>query len=228
MRDLLCFSLRHKMAGVIKPLFVSFRGLSRLFGIAAGMVLLSTPASAQLNAGCSAASTANASLGTATSSFSAFSAQLSTSSSSAGLQCQGTLLTVLDGYSSINGTIVSTNASGTTPRLTNGTDFIPYQIFVDPNYSTQVTSGQTYSYYGNPPLLTLLGLNLGPAARIPMYFRIPSGLLNLSAGTYTDTVTSYLELEHLFNCTGRGTMPRCPEHRHQCDKHLYRFCDHHQ
>ena len=108
-----------------------------------------------------------------------------TSISNAGLQCGGSLLTVLGAPGYINAVISTVNGS----KLTNAAgDTIPYQIFADPTYTYPITPGTALNYY-NSTLLNLLGLLGSNNAPLPMYFRTVTGALNLSSGTYTDKIT---------------------------------------
>lgn len=113
------------------------------------------------------------------------SSRQNTSIANAGVQCGGSLLTVLGAPGYINAVVSTAKGS----KLTNAAgDAIPYQIFADQNYSYQITPGTAMNYY-NATLLNLLGLTGSNNAPLPMYFRTVTGSLNISSGTYTDTVT---------------------------------------
>lgn len=74
----------------------------------------------------------------------------------------------------------STNAF----RLSNGRDFIPYQLSSAANFSTVISQvGQGYTVI-SPTLLTLLG---GTNVRVPLYVR--TNATNVSSGVYTDQLT---------------------------------------
>ena len=139
----------------------------------------------------SAAPGCQTSTGTGTASFSSQtcikvnSSTQNTSIANAGVACGGSLLTVLGASGYINAVVSTTNGS----KLKNAAgDTIPYQIFADQNYTYQITPGTALNYY-NATILNLLGLTGSNNVPLPMYFRTVTGALNLSSGTYTDTVT---------------------------------------
>lgn len=85
-----------------------------------------------------------------------------------------------------NGTIWSLasdsglNASSTQRRMSGGSsEYIPYDLYSDSNYSNIVTSGIEIAG----------GTGTGSTQDVVIYGRIPSGTALPTAGTYTDTVT---------------------------------------
>lgn len=105
-----------------------------------------------------------------------------------GLRCGAPTLLGLLADDIAEATITSSGNS----QLVNAAsgDRIPYQVFADPTFTQQLTFGTKYDYY-NSYILSLLGiLTVGSGNNtFPMYFRtVPAGL-NVSAGTYTDTLT---------------------------------------
>jgi spore coat protein U-like protein len=104
-------------------------------------------------------------------------------SGNAGLSCTGSLLSVLgSGYA--RATVTSANAF----KLDNGTgDQISYQVSADPNATYAFTQGGTIDYM-NATLVSLLGLFSNNSFTAPLYAQL-TGTPNVSAGTYTDTLT---------------------------------------
>lgn len=143
------------------------------------------PAIASAAPGCQTSTgTGTASFGSQTS-IKVNSSTQNTSIANAGVACGGSLLTVLGASGYINAVVSTTNGS----KLKNPAgDTIPYQIFADQNYTYQITPGTALNYY-NATILNLLGLTGSNNVPLPMYFRTVTGALNLSSGTYTDTVT---------------------------------------
>lgn len=122
---------------------------------------------------------------------------------SAGLRCPGSVLGLIVTGDRVNATLSSVNGG----RLRNETgDTIGYSIFADAAVQAPLTLGTAYNYY-NSYILGLLGLLSGQAADIPMYFRTqPGTAANVSAGTYTDTLTVQWNWSV---CTGIGIANIC-------------------
>lgn len=79
------------------------------------------------------------------------------------------------------------NASGNQRRLTYGSSFVQYGLFIDSGRATQLIPGQFYNLV--PDALSgglITGVN-----SITVYGQIPTGetLVNTGASSYTDTVT---------------------------------------
>lgn len=108
-----------------------------------------------------------------------------TSVANAGVRCFSPIV-VLSSQSTVTAVITTTHGAVTT--LNKGADSIPYQIYADSGHTYPITLG-SYVYRG--PLLSLIGIDLIGSSRrpFPMYFVVPAGSYNLSAGTYTDTLT---------------------------------------
>ncbi|QIQ20757.1 Csu type fimbrial protein [Zophobihabitans entericus] len=164
---------------------ISLQGQRRIIKLLL-LVLLSSPSLAYA-AGCEVST--SASYSPTFGSVSSINVNKSTQTTSlpeAGIRCGGSLLSVLALTSYIRGTVTSTGL------LTNGTDTIPFQMFVDSSFSRPFTSGTAFNYY-NSTILGLLGLTGESYNSIPMYFRTITGALNLKAGTYTGSVSVYWE-----------------------------------
>ena len=69
------------------------------------------------------------------------------------------------------------NASGSTNRMTNGSEYVSYELYQDNGYSTVWDASSTVGGTGN-----------GTAQTYTVYGRVPPQTTP-SAGTYTDTVT---------------------------------------
>ncbi|GHB13275.1 Csu type fimbrial protein [Salinicola rhizosphaerae] len=174
------------------------RALALLAGFAA-CLLLSRPGWA-----CSVV-TANpsASFGSVTSLVVGTTQQQTQALPSAGLRCPGSTLGLIVTGDRVNATVSSANGAGL--RNSAG-DTIGYTIFADAAGQAQITPGTAYNYY-NSYILGLLGLLGGQAANLPMYFRTqPGSAGNVSAGTYTDTLTVSWNWSI---CTGIGVAGVC-------------------
>lgn len=126
---------------------------------------------------------------------------------STGLRCPGSLLGLIVTGDRVNATVFSANGGASNARLRNSAgDTIGYTIFADNAGQAQITPGTAYNYY-NSYILGLLGLLGGQAADLPMYFRTqPGSASNVSAGTYTDTLTVNWNWSI---CTGIGIANIC-------------------
>lgn len=119
---------------------------------------------------------------TSASSYTVQSGGITVISGAGGLSCTGSLLSVLgSGYA--RATI--TSAKGF--KLGNGSDQIHYRVSADPNGTYTFSQGGTIDYM-NPTLVSLLGLFNNNSFNAPLYAAI-TGTPNVSAGTYTDTLT---------------------------------------
>lgn len=109
--------------------------------------------------------------------------------SGSGFICTGSLLSIA-GTNTITATIQSdSNPSGTTMRMRRGTstDYVPYNLCMDSGCGTLYNIGSTYTW-SQTTFLGILGLFNSSDGSIPIYIRTSTGN-NISAGTYTDTVT---------------------------------------
>ncbi|MEQ9917876.1 spore coat U domain-containing protein [Pectobacterium aroidearum] len=109
--------------------------------------------------------------------------------SGSGFRCTGSLLS-LNSTNTITATIQSdSNPSGTTMRMRRGTstDYVPYNLCMDSGCGTLYNIGSTYTW-SQTTFLGILGLFNSADGSIPIYIRTSIGN-NVSAGTYTDTVT---------------------------------------
>lgn len=107
------------------------------------------------------------------------------SSSTAGLNCSGTTLTVLGG-SYARATFTSANSW---KLSAGGTDSIAYQAALDSGQTKVIAQGGTYDYM-NATLLALLGLGSPNNFVAPIFAKIMASP-NVEAGTYTDQITVF-------------------------------------
>ncbi|WP_110669850.1 spore coat U domain-containing protein [Salinicola halophilus] len=99
----------------------------------------------------------------------------------AGISCPGSAIGLLTGNFYIRATISSANAM----RLRHSSgDTIAYAAYPSDSSQTPITPGTTYDYYQSG----VLQLGSGGVS-VPMSYRMPATTGNLSAGTYTDTLT---------------------------------------
>lgn len=110
--------------------------------------------------------------------------------SSTRLSCvSDALLSLLSSYTVTAKITLSSNASGTTPRMYSSavSSYVPYSICGDAACSTTYTAGSTYTWTATS-LATLLSLFSSSNTTMPVYLVTPTGS-NVPAGTYTDTFT---------------------------------------
>ena len=136
------------------------------------------------------AATGSASFGTLSSFTLAGTAQLVTATTN--YKCTSSAILTLLATNTIMVTASSTtNALGTTPRLyapANGSipaSYVPYTLCIDAGCSTPLNVGASYTWT-QTSLLGLLGLFGGPNGSMPLYLK--TSLVNVPAGTYSDTV----------------------------------------
>ncbi|KWF16656.1 spore coat U domain-containing protein [Burkholderia pseudomultivorans] len=135
------------------------------------------------HADCTTSTPMPAAFGTVTS-FAVKNQAQTTSSVNSGVSCGGALAALLVIGNYINGTIASANGG----KLTGPTgDAIPYTLYADKDYSTQLNPGQTYNW-ASTQFLSFLGLGGGSSVPLPLYLRTSIGS-NVAAGTYTDMLT---------------------------------------
>ncbi|KHS93397.1 spore coat protein U [Pectobacterium brasiliense] len=109
--------------------------------------------------------------------------------SGSGFRCTGSVLS-LASTNTITATIQSdSNPSGTTMRMRRGTstDYVPYSLCMDSGCGTLYNINSTYTWT-RTTFLDILGLFNSTDGTMPIYIRTSIGN-NISAGTYTDTVT---------------------------------------
>lgn len=109
--------------------------------------------------------------------------------SGSGFRCTGSLLS-LASTNTIQITILDdSNPSGTAMRMRRGTstDYVPYSLCIDSGCGTLYEIGSTY-IWSRTTFLGILGLFNSADGSMPIYIRTSIGN-NVSAGTYTDTVT---------------------------------------
>lgn len=139
-------------------------------------MIAATPA----NAACTISS-GNAAFGTG-SSYAVRQNGIAATSASAGLRCNGSVITLLGGNSA-RATMTSANGF----MLKRGGDSIAYTVSADPNGAYPFTQGSTIDYF-NPQLLSLLTILNGSSFAPQIHARLAGGA-NVAAGTYTDTLT---------------------------------------
>lgn len=103
-------------------------------------------------------------------------------SSAAGLSCSSPTLSVL-GTSYARATMTSANGF----QLSNGADTIPYLVSPMSDFSQSFNQTATFDYM-NITFLALLGILNGNNFTPMLYLKL-NGMPNVSAGTYTDTLT---------------------------------------
>ncbi|MEL7629232.1 spore coat U domain-containing protein [Pectobacterium aroidearum] len=109
--------------------------------------------------------------------------------SGSGFRCTGSVLSLIS-PNTITATIQSdSNPSGTTMRLRRGTstDYVPYSLCMDSGCGTLYNINSSYTW-SRTTFLDILGLFNSTDGTMPIYIRTSTGN-NISAGTYTDTVT---------------------------------------
>jgi spore coat protein U-like protein len=107
---------------------------------------------------------------------------IAATSTSAGLRCNGSIIT-LNGGNSARATMTSANGF----QLRYAGDSIAYSVSADPNGAYPFTQGSTIDYF-DPQLLSLLSILNGGTFAPQIHARLTGGA-NVAAGTYTDTLT---------------------------------------
>ncbi|VVD64129.1 secreted pili protein involved in motility and biofilm formation [Pandoraea aquatica] len=125
--------------------------------------------------------------------------QQATSSPKAGVSCKS-MAVGIGSADVINGTVTTTNSG----KLLGPTgDTVSYTMFSDKDFTRQLTIGQRYNW-ADSGILTWPGWD-GGAASMSLYLRTVTGS-NVTAGTYTDTVSILWEWEL---CNGAAILRRC-------------------
>lgn len=127
------------------------------------------------------------------------------STPNAGLQCNGTVLSVLSNSDSFKLTVQPATGGLLGPTG----DVIPYTVYADATTNFPITRGTAFEY-GRTGILDLLGLLNGTPKTVPLYLRTQIGS-NVAAGVYQET----LRLDWAWNycegiaigglCIGRDT-----------------------
>ncbi|GLO47232.1 Csu type fimbrial protein [Pseudomonas putida] len=149
-------------------------------GLWAGLLLLPAGSAWAL---CSSVATSPAAFGSL-SSRQVLNTVQSTSTLNSGLQCSGSLLTLLSSDDHFYATILP--ASGGLVGPTG--DVIPYTLYADNSTNYPLTRGQPYDFARNS-IIDVLGL-LGSSTpkTVPIYMRTQAGS-NVAAGLYQETLT---------------------------------------
>jgi spore coat protein U-like protein len=105
------------------------------------------------------------------------------STSNAGLQCNGTVLSVLSSSDSFKLTV--TPATGGLVGPTG--DVIPYTLYADSTTNFPITRNVAFEF-GRTGILDLLGLLNGTPKAVPLYIRTQIGS-NVAAGLYQETLS---------------------------------------
>lgn len=118
-----------------------------------------------------------------------------------GLTCTGGALQLL---SSATFTVTLTGTTNSLKLKDTSGDTIPYHVYLDNDYSTELSIGQTINL-SDVQGLNLLGLFGGPNGSAPLYIRTEAAHF-LSAGTYNDA----LNVKWTYNvCAGIGVGSIC-------------------
>ncbi|POG11372.1 hypothetical protein BGP84_17125 [Pseudomonas putida] len=149
---------------------------------------------------CSSVATQPAGFGTVNSTLVRTTVQ-SASSTNAGLQCTGSLLSLLSSTDHFYATI--TPATGGLVGPTG--DVIPYTLYADNSTSYPITRGVAFDFARNG-ILDLLGLLNGTTPKsVPLYMRTQVGS-NVAAGLYQETLTIAWSWNY---CSGIGVGSIC-------------------
>ncbi|RCL24728.1 hypothetical protein C6A77_15740 [Pseudomonas sp. AFG_SD02_1510_Pfu_092] len=105
------------------------------------------------------------------------------SSSNSGLQCSGSVLSVLSSTDSFKIRITA-NTSG---LVGPGGDVIPYTLYADGTTTYPIARGAWFEYR-TTGILDVLGLLNGTPRNVPLYLRTQAGS-NVAAGLYEETLT---------------------------------------
>lgn len=104
------------------------------------------------------------------------------SSTNSGLQCSGSVLSVLSSTDSFKIRITATSSGLVGPTG----DVIPYTLYADATTSYPITRGSAFEYRSTG-ILDLLGLLNGTPKNVPLYMRTQVGS-NVAAGVYQETL----------------------------------------
>jgi spore coat protein U-like protein len=158
---------------------------SRLLQVIALLLLLCGACSGALQAAECSSTTGAADFGTSDS-YTVYTTSLTTTAS-AGFSCDASSLSFIT-TNYIQLTLSSSaNGSGTQPQMYGEGYYIPYNVYVDSEYSEEVAVGDSY-VWSITSLLGLAGLFNSSDDTLPLYLATSTGS-NVPAGTYTDTLT---------------------------------------
>lgn len=123
------------------------------------------------------------------------------SSTNSGLQCTGSLLSLLSSTDHFYATITSSTSGLVGPTG----DVIPYTLYADNSTSYPITRGVAFDFARNG-ILDLLGLLNGTTPKsVPLYMRTQVGS-NVAAGLYQETLTIAWSWDY---CSGIGIGNLC-------------------
>jgi len=166
-------------------------------GVMAGLLLLQAGSAWAL---CSSVATAPAGFGTV-SSMVVLSTVQNASTTNSGLQCTGSLLTLLSSNDHFYATITSSTAGLVGPTG----DVIGYTLYADNTTRYPITRGVRFDFARNG-ILDLLGLLNGTTPKaVPLYLRTQVGS-NVAAGVYRETLQIFWDWNY---CSGIGVGSIC-------------------
>ncbi|WP_200626132.1 Csu type fimbrial protein [Pseudomonas sp. LAM2023] len=122
------------------------------------------------------------------------------SSSNSGLQCSGSVLSVLSSTDSFKIKITATTSGLVGPTG----DVIPYTLYADATTSYPITRGTAFEYR-TTGILDVLGLLNGTPKNVPLYMRTQVGS-NVAAGAYQETLSVEWTWDY---CAGIGAGGFC-------------------
>ncbi|GLO41807.1 hypothetical protein PPUN15366_34530 [Pseudomonas putida] len=122
------------------------------------------------------------------------------SSTNSGLQCNGSVISVLSSTDSFKIKITSTTSGLVGPTG----DVIPYTLYADATTTYPITRGTAFEFR-TTGILDLLGLLNGTPKNVPIYMRTQVGS-NVSAGLYQETLTVEWTWDY---CDGIGVGGLC-------------------
>ncbi|MGS7251790.1 spore coat protein U domain-containing protein [Pseudomonas sp. SK] len=122
------------------------------------------------------------------------------SSSNSGLQCSGSVLSVLSSTDSFKIKITATTSGLVGPTG----DVIPYTLYADATTSYPITRGTSFEYR-TTGILDVLGLLNGTPKNVPLYMRTQVGS-NVAAGAYQETLNVEWTWDY---CAGIGAGGFC-------------------
>lgn len=122
------------------------------------------------------------------------------SSSNSGLQCSGSVLSVLSSTDSFKIKITAPTSGLVGPTG----DVIPYTLYADATTSYPITRGTSFEYR-TTGILDVLGLLNGTPKNVPLYMRTQVGS-NVAAGTYQETLNVEWTWDY---CAGIGAGGFC-------------------